>query len=294
MSMPEFPKLDPDLTQEQALTMILSSIALEEVAFSHIINAEGEKIQYALGQTSCGRCPADIDDVLAVNKSVAGLLEMVMQNQLILKNKMEKVLEHLPRPPRPPEPPWPPRPPKPPWPPKPPCPPEPPWPPRPPKPPWPPEPPCPPPRPPRPPKPPWPPQPPCSCESISFEVVPKAYRSNEPLQWRKCGKTGNSASPSADCTQIQVPPAGSYMVEFHLDTDPSTYFCGEAKLAAHCKGLQPVMTRLYPDICGRPSTSYKQTTARMPCSCCPPYISLFLCAQREIRVRRGRIVFTKL
>lgn len=32
MSMPEFPKPDPGLTQEQALTMILSSIALEEAA----------------------------------------------------------------------------------------------------------------------------------------------------------------------------------------------------------------------------------------------------------------------
>ncbi len=42
MSMPELPQA-PDFTQEQALNMILSSIALEEVALSHIINAEGEK-----------------------------------------------------------------------------------------------------------------------------------------------------------------------------------------------------------------------------------------------------------
>lgn len=44
MSMPEFPKPDPDFTPEKALTMILSSVALEEVALSHIINAEAEKI----------------------------------------------------------------------------------------------------------------------------------------------------------------------------------------------------------------------------------------------------------
>lgn len=109
MSMPEFPKPNPDLTQEQALTMILSSIALEEAALSHIINAEGEKIQYVLSRSPCGRCPSSLEDVLAVNKSVTNLLEMVMQNQLILKNKMEKVLEFLPpAPPRPPLPPAPP------------------------------------------------------------------------------------------------------------------------------------------------------------------------------------------
>lgn len=60
MSMPELPKPNPDMTQEQALTMILSSIALEEVALSHIINAEGEKIQYILSRTNCDAYPIDL------------------------------------------------------------------------------------------------------------------------------------------------------------------------------------------------------------------------------------------
>ena len=135
MSMPEFPKPNPELTQEQALTMILSSIALEEVALSHIINAEGEKIQHILKQVPCGGHPADLQDILAVNQSVATLLEMVLQNQMILKNKLDKVLEYLPKPPRPPEPPYPPYPPGPPCPPYPPHPPHPPCPPEPPRPP---------------------------------------------------------------------------------------------------------------------------------------------------------------
>lgn len=48
MSMPEFPEPNPDFTLEQALIMILSSIALEEAALGHIMNAEGEKIQHIL------------------------------------------------------------------------------------------------------------------------------------------------------------------------------------------------------------------------------------------------------
>ena len=34
------------MTREEALTMIIASIAMEELALSHILNAEGEKLQY--------------------------------------------------------------------------------------------------------------------------------------------------------------------------------------------------------------------------------------------------------
>ena len=37
------------MTREEALTMIIASIAMEELALSHILNAEGEKLQYVLG-----------------------------------------------------------------------------------------------------------------------------------------------------------------------------------------------------------------------------------------------------
>ena len=73
MSMPSFPPNGADMTREEALTMIIASIAMEELALSHILNAEGEKLQYILGTlhgTSHCACP---QDVLAVNKSVASL-----------------------------------------------------------------------------------------------------------------------------------------------------------------------------------------------------------------------------
>lgn len=107
MSLPKLPEPNPNLTQEQALLMILSSIALEEAALGHIMNAEGEKIQHVLNQVSCGDYAANFNNILEVNKSVTNLLEMVQQNQIILKNKMEKILEYLPKPsclPDPPDP----------------------------------------------------------------------------------------------------------------------------------------------------------------------------------------------
>ena len=77
MSMPSFPPNGADMTRAEALTMIIASIAMEELALSHILNAEGEKLQYILGTlhgTSHCACP---QDVLAVNKSVTALVEAV-------------------------------------------------------------------------------------------------------------------------------------------------------------------------------------------------------------------------
>lgn len=119
MSMPNFPEDVLDISCEQALNMLLGSIAMEELALSHIMNAEGEKLQYVLGtlpRKPCG-C-ATPKEVLEVNRSVSDLLEKVAYNQILLKGKLREVLDAKalcrppdpPCPPVPPEPPCPPRP----------------------------------------------------------------------------------------------------------------------------------------------------------------------------------------
>ena len=90
MSMPSFPDKETVLSSDEALNSILTSIAMEEAALSHIINAEGEKIQYVLA----GNC-ADMRDVLMVNKSVTSLLDRVIDLQIILKSKMLLVKDLL-------------------------------------------------------------------------------------------------------------------------------------------------------------------------------------------------------
>ena len=49
MSLPSFPVTDPPIQRNDAVNQILSSIAMEELGLSHILNAEGEKLQYILG-----------------------------------------------------------------------------------------------------------------------------------------------------------------------------------------------------------------------------------------------------
>ena len=97
MSLPSFPNVDPPIQREDAVNQILSSIAMEELGLSHILNAEGEKMQYILGTLPGLSGPAaTVEDVLNANESVRGLLETAVQNQLFLKGKMQGALDASP------------------------------------------------------------------------------------------------------------------------------------------------------------------------------------------------------
>ena len=97
MSLPSFPNIDPPIQREDAVNQILSSIAMEELGLSHILNAEGEKLQYILGTLPGLSGPAaTVEDVLSANESVRNLLKAAVQNQLFLKAKMQGALEASP------------------------------------------------------------------------------------------------------------------------------------------------------------------------------------------------------
>lgn len=92
MSNPTFPD-NPAITRDDAVNQILSSIAMEELGLSHIINAEGEKLQYVLGTLPGVTGPAaTIEDLLNTNESIQNLLQNASYNQLLLKSKMQQAL----------------------------------------------------------------------------------------------------------------------------------------------------------------------------------------------------------
>lgn len=92
MSQPSFPN-NPNISRDDAVNQILSSIAMEELGLSHVINAEGEKLQYVLGTLPGTTGPAaTIDDLLNTNESVQNLLQNASYNQLLLKSKMQQAL----------------------------------------------------------------------------------------------------------------------------------------------------------------------------------------------------------
>lgn len=96
MSMPVFPTIETPLDRDELINEILASIALEELSLSHILNAEGEKIQFALGTLivpdrglSGG---ITIADLVNLNNSVAATLQAAAANQTALTEKLQAVL----------------------------------------------------------------------------------------------------------------------------------------------------------------------------------------------------------
>ena len=93
MSMPTFPKNDPPLSREGSLNEIIASIAAEELSLSHILNAEGEKLQYVLGTLPGLDEAASLDEVLRTNQSVKDTLSGIVEQQMMLSAKLGEALK---------------------------------------------------------------------------------------------------------------------------------------------------------------------------------------------------------
>jgi len=180
MSMPAFPKPESILSRDQAINAILASIAIEETAIGHVIEAESEKIQYVIERAKVSNCGcADMQKILEVNRSVANLIEKATAMQIVLKDKLATVLKYLPPHPHPPKPPYPPIPPKPPCPPSP---------------------------------------PPCQCTSVFSAIAESSWSCGTTLQLKetKCCKNGVKLCQQHCDTLILLPDCKKYKIEFEM------------------------------------------------------------------------------
>ncbi len=89
MSLPSIPNITPSISLKRCETvdLLLSSIALEEIGLSHILNAEAEKLQRFLEmRDTC------FSDYLQMNKSINNTLKTVVKSQLLLQLKLEETV----------------------------------------------------------------------------------------------------------------------------------------------------------------------------------------------------------
>ncbi len=96
MSMPNIPDLDPviNIDKEDALNVILASIGFEELGLAHLINAEAEKVQFALGTLdTAGGVAQSFEDILEANESAAGVLKNAVKMQILLGMKLDETLD---------------------------------------------------------------------------------------------------------------------------------------------------------------------------------------------------------
>lgn len=91
MSMPVIKMPDNPINRCQAINNLIESVALVETGLSHIINAEGEKIQKIVNWDK--EIDVPVEDILKVNESVNKMITSITKLEMILQNKLEIVSE---------------------------------------------------------------------------------------------------------------------------------------------------------------------------------------------------------
>lgn len=90
MSMPVICAHPHPISMCQAITDLIESIALEETALSHILNAEGEKLQRVIAMDEATVC-----QIMEVNESVMNMIHTVNELENTLKEKLEFISNNL-------------------------------------------------------------------------------------------------------------------------------------------------------------------------------------------------------
>lgn len=91
MGMPQFPDGKDRPTFDQTIIDLLESVALEEMAISHLLNAEGEKMQEIVYKFGCG----DIDYCNMENgcHSTYKMISSLIMKEWLLMNKLGVVMD---------------------------------------------------------------------------------------------------------------------------------------------------------------------------------------------------------
>lgn len=72
-----------ETSRRQAITDIIESVALQQTALAHILNAEGEKLQRIIGCRETSH-----EKILATNKSVESMVGAITRLEMVLQSKL--------------------------------------------------------------------------------------------------------------------------------------------------------------------------------------------------------------
>ena len=89
MSLPNIPDMTPDirLSRREAVNLLLTSIAMEEIGISHLLNAEGEKVQYVLTKHP------SVDELIRFTRTTERLLRDLIHKEILLQEKLSQVID---------------------------------------------------------------------------------------------------------------------------------------------------------------------------------------------------------
>ena len=96
MSFPTIPQITPTISidRAQVVNLLLASIAFEELGLAHLINAEAEKLQAALGTLpGLSVTVSSFAGLITINSEVRNTLQTIIKKEMLLQFKLENILE---------------------------------------------------------------------------------------------------------------------------------------------------------------------------------------------------------
>lgn len=94
-NIPNFGSLEAPSRKETVL-LLLTSVARGEMALSHIINAEAEKLHHAAAALRRRRRPSPtVDELLCAQESALSVVKEVLATELLLQTKLDRAKELL-------------------------------------------------------------------------------------------------------------------------------------------------------------------------------------------------------
>lgn len=98
MSQPGMPNITPVISvdMDQTIVMLLSSIAMEEMALAHMVNAGAEQVQYVLGTLENGSdipSAPTMEQLMLMQRSMSATMQGVILKEMMLLMKMGQVVD---------------------------------------------------------------------------------------------------------------------------------------------------------------------------------------------------------
>ncbi len=93
MSMPQIPEGKNRPSLKNTIIDLLESIALEEMALSHLVNAEAEKIQALTSNSVKYQNTANSNDILKFNQQSNQMIETIVMKEWLLLKKLDKITQ---------------------------------------------------------------------------------------------------------------------------------------------------------------------------------------------------------
>lgn len=95
--MPEIPDIEPiiTMTRDDAMNLVLASAGIQELGLAHLINAEAEKSDFALGLLETSPGPATIEEILEMSKDTRRMLRNVFRSQMVIGMNVAELVEAM-------------------------------------------------------------------------------------------------------------------------------------------------------------------------------------------------------